>query len=62
MSHKKELCNLYALLKVKNRKVVYYSGFGWKKQGEFTTKEAWENYLVNFASKINSPLIIKVKE
>jgi len=62
MSPKKELCNLYALLKVKNRKVVYYSGFGWKKQGEFNTKEAWENYLVNFASKINSPLIIKVKE
>ncbi len=62
MNPKKELCNLYALLQVKNNKVVYYTGFGWKKQGEFTTKEAWENYLGNFASKINSPLIIKVKE
>ncbi len=59
---KKDLCNLYALLKVKNNKVVYYTGFGWKKQGEFTTKEAWENYLSQFASKINNPLIIKIKE
>jgi hypothetical protein len=58
----KELCNLYALLKVKNNKVVYYTGFGWKKQGELTTKEAWENYLSLFASKINNPLIIKIKE
>ena len=58
---KKELCNLYALLKVKNNKVIYYTGFGWKKQGEFTTKEAWENYLTNYASKINHPLIVKIK-
>ncbi|MCX6172773.1 MAG: DUF4861 family protein [Flavobacterium sp.] len=61
MNPKKELCNLYALLKVKNNKVVYYTGFGWKKQGEFTTKEAWENYLTNYASKINNPLIVKIK-
>ena len=57
---KKDLCNLYALLKVKNNKVVYYTGFGWKKQGEFTTKEAWENYLGQYATKINNPLIVKV--
>ena len=61
MNPKKELCNLYALLKVKNNKVIYYTGFGWKKQGEFTTKEAWENYLTNYASKINNPLIVKIK-
>jgi hypothetical protein len=58
----KELCNLYASLKVKNNKVVYYTGFGWKKQGEFTTKEAWENYLSNYATKINNPLTVKIKE
>jgi len=61
MNPKKELCNLYALLKVKDNKVIYYTGFGWKKQGEFTTKEAWENYLTNYASKINNPLIVKIK-
>ncbi len=57
----KDLCNLYATLKVKENKVVYYSGFGWKKQGEFTTKEAWETYLGKFANKINNPLLIVIK-
>lgn len=61
MNHNKELCNLYAALKVVNNKVTYYTGFGWKKQGEFTTKEAWENYLTNYATKINNPLIVKIK-
>ena len=58
---KKDLCNLYVNLNVIENKVVYYTGFGWKKQGEFTTKEAWENYLTNYASKINNPLIVKIK-
>lgn len=61
MNQNKELCNLYASLKVVNNKVTYYTGFGWKKQGEFTTKEAWENYLTNYALKINNPLIVKIK-
>ena len=57
----KDLCNLYATLKVKENKVVYYTGFGWKKQGEFTTKEAWELYLGQFANKINNPLLVVIK-
>ena len=61
MNPNKDLCNLYAALKVVNNKVTYYTGFGWKKQGEFTTKEAWENYLTTYASKINNPLIVKIK-
>mgnify|MGYP000615930060 FL=1 len=61
MNPNKELCNLYASLKVVNNKVTYFTGFGWKKQGEFTTKEAWENYLTNYATKINNPLIVRIK-
>jgi len=61
MNSNKDLCNLYAALKVVNNKVTYYTGFGWKKQGEFTTKEAWENYLSNYATKINNPLVVKIK-
>ena len=61
MNSNKELCNLYAALKVKNNKVIYYSGFGWKKQGAFTTKEAWENHLGLFAKKINHPITVKIK-
>jgi hypothetical protein len=58
----KDLCNQYATLKVKNNKVTYYAGFGWKKQEAFTTKEAWENYLRIFAKKINNPLVVTVKK
>ena len=57
----KDLCNLYATLKVKENKVIYYTGFGWKKQGEFTTKEAWETYLGQFAKNINNPLLVVIK-
>jgi hypothetical protein len=58
---KKDLCNLYVNLKVKDNKVIYYTGFGWKKQGEFTTKEAWEKYLGFYATKINNPLVVEIK-
>jgi len=58
---KKDLCNLYVNLNVTDNKVVYYTGFGWKKQGEFTTKEAWEKYLGQYATKINNPFVIKIK-
>jgi hypothetical protein len=61
LNPKKDLCNLYVTLKVKHDKVVYYAGFGWKKQGEFTTKESWEKYLGQFANKINHPLVVHIK-
>lgn len=57
----KDLCNLYAKVKVKANKVTYYTGFGWKKQGEYTTKQSWEKYLGQFANKINNPLIVSIK-
>jgi hypothetical protein len=61
LNSNKDLCNLYVTLKVKHHKVVYYTGFGWEKQGEFTTKESWEKYLGQFANKINHPLIVNIK-
>jgi hypothetical protein len=61
LNPKKDLFNLYVNLKVKQDKVVYYAGFGWKKQGEFTTKESWEKYLGQFATKINLPLKVTIK-
>ena len=56
----KDLCNLYVDLKVKKNKVTYYAGFGWKKQGEYTSKESWEKYLGQFANKIDHPLRVKI--
>ena len=57
----KDLSNLYGNLKIKNNKVIYYVGFGWKKGSPFQTKQEWENYLSAFAKKINNPLVVKVK-
>ena len=56
----KDWSNLYAQVKVNNGGALYYAGFGWKKADEFTTKEAWENYLETFALKINNPLVVTI--
>ncbi len=58
----KDLSNLYGNLKVKNKKAVYFVGFGWKKGSPFQTKEQWEKYLSSFAEKVNNPLVVKVKK
>lgn len=56
----KDWSNLYTEIKVNNSKAIYYAGFGWKAAGEFTTKEAWENYLEAFVLKINNPLVVTI--
>lgn len=55
-SNKKDWSNLYAQIKINNKKAIYYAGFGWKEAKEFTSKESWESYLELFALKINNPL------
>lgn len=57
----KDESNFYAEIKVQNKKAIYYAGFGWKKSGQFETKESWESYLNAFALKTNNPLIISLK-
>lgn len=57
----KDLSNLYAQLKVVDGEAVYYTGFGWKKSKQYNTKEQWNNYLKQFAKKVNAPLEVKVK-
>ena len=58
MSPKKDESNLFAHLNVVNGKVVYYTGFGWKKSKHFANKQEWENYLTEFSKKINNPLVV----
>jgi len=62
VTDEKDLSNLYGNIAVKNNKVIYYVGFGWKKGSPFQTKQEWEKYLSSFAEKINNPLIVKVKK
>ena len=56
----KDQSNLFAQIKVINQTGTYYAGFGWKESKQFETKEAWENYLNDFALKVNNPLTIKL--
>jgi hypothetical protein len=57
---KKDLSQLYVMLKPVNNKVVYYAGFGWKKAGRFSNAADWNNYLKAFAEKLQSPLEVKI--
>ena len=54
----KDWSNLYAEIKVNNGKAVYYAGFGWKKAKEFTSRDAWNEYLETIVEKINNPLVV----
>ena len=56
----KDLSNLYAQLKVVDGEAVYYTGFGWKKSKQFSSKEEWNNYLKQFAKEINTPLQVEI--
>ncbi|MCL6266284.1 DUF4861 family protein [Flagellimonas myxillae] len=51
-----DLNNVFAHLDVKDGKVIYYAGFGWKKSGQFSSQEEWEHYLSDFGLKISNPL------
>ena len=62
VTDEKDFSNLYGNLKVKDKKAVYFAGFGWKKGSPFQTKAEWEKYLSSFAEKINNPLVVKVKK
>lgn len=56
----KDLSNAYAHLKVKNKKVVYYAGFAWKKQGDYKNAQEWQEYLNQFSENINHPLVVSL--
>ena len=58
----KDLSNAYATMKVLDKKVVYYAGFGWKKSGQFTGQESWEKYLNVFALRLASPIKITIQK
>ena len=40
--------------------VRFYAGAGWSKAGEFTSKDAWNNYVAAFAARANSPVKIQL--
>lgn len=58
VTSKKDESNHFLHLNVVDGKVIFYSGFGWKKSKQYDNQQDWENYLTDFSKKINSPLIV----
>lgn len=58
---RKDESNLFAHIKTKKGKAIYYAGFSWKKSGQFTTKSDWEEYLTSFSEHLKNPLQVTVK-
>lgn len=58
VTSKKDESNYFLHLNVVDGKVIFYSGFGWKKSKQYDNQQDWENYLTDFSKKINSPLIV----
>ncbi|MFS4493439.1 DUF4861 family protein [Maribacter sp. 2308TA10-17] len=60
LSDKIDESNAYAHFNVDEGKVTYYAGFGWKKSGQYDSKQEWETYLHHFSNKLNHPLEVFV--
>ncbi|MFD0796544.1 DUF4861 family protein [Maribacter chungangensis] len=60
-TNRKDESNLFAHIKTKDNKAVYYAGFSWKKSGQFTSKSEWEEYLNSFSEQLKNPLQVTVK-
>ena len=61
VTSRKDESNHFLHLNVVDDKVVFYSGFGWEKQGEFTNSKDWEAYLTKFSKQINNPLKVEIQ-
>ncbi|WP_396635746.1 DUF4861 domain-containing protein [Maribacter sp. R77961] len=58
---RKDESNLFAHIKAKEGKAVYYAGFSWKKSNQYNSKEEWDTYLATFSEKLKNPLQVTVK-
>ena len=56
-----EKSHLFVRLRPINGKVTYYTGFGWKKRGQFKNMESWNNYLSQVSMRLASPLEIIIE-
>ena len=53
--------NLLVLAKaVPGKPLTYFAGAGWSRAGEFTSKQAWLDYLAALAARAKSPVSIRI--
>ena len=48
-------------LNILKNKTIYYSGFGWKEAGRYTSKEDWNEYILRFSKQLQNPLTFNIK-
>ena len=61
ISNEKDKSNLFLELnRSYNGLFSYYAGFGWKKSGQFDSKDEWNNYLEQFAQCLERPLQVTI--
>ena len=61
VTNEKDKSNLFLELKRSDNSLFsYYAGFGWKKSGQFESKDQWNNYLEHFAQCLESPLQVSI--
>ncbi|MBD1262397.1 DUF4861 domain-containing protein [Maribacter polysiphoniae] len=61
LTERNDESNLFVHIKTENNKAVYYTGFGWKKSGQFNTKADWDAYLNRFSQCLKNPLVFEVQ-
>ena len=59
VTDEKDESNLFAQLIVEGNLADYYAGFGWKKTGQFKSKDEWNTYLSRFSKCIITPVKVE---
>jgi hypothetical protein len=57
----KDLSNLLLVCEP-DQELTYYAGFAWKKSNQFSSTEAFDEYLANFAARLANPLEVSITE
>lgn len=52
--------NIWANANIEKNNFSYWAGFGWKKSGDFSSAEDWENYLKIESAKKSSPIAVDI--
>ncbi|MCP4366651.1 MAG: DUF4861 domain-containing protein [Deltaproteobacteria bacterium] len=62
LSHNSDTENNWVSLAIMDNSFSYWSGFGWRKAGEFSSSEEWNAYVSKFSEIKNNPLSIKIEK
>jgi hypothetical protein len=62
LSHSSDAENNWISLAIMDNSFRYWSGFGWRKAGEFSSSEEWNAFVSKFSEIKNNPLSINIEK